>query len=104
MGIMPPDEMPNDPAVTAIIAARNEGDVSRQVAADPAAQGIRMYLIDDGSADGTVDEARAGAGSALVGVESTGATTDSEYAWESLLRRKEVLARELPGDWFLHQD
>jgi predicted nucleic acid-binding Zn-ribbon protein len=97
-------------SVTAIVSAFNEDDVIGQVIADLAAQGVSTYLIDHGSTDETVAEAEKLRGRGLVGIErfpdESGFPTEDadKYAWEHLLRRKEALAQQLPGSWFIHSD
>jgi len=104
-----PCEM-RDFSVTAIIAAYNEGDVIDQVVTDLVRQGVGVYLLDDGSSDDTVARAEAAAGSHLLGVERMQPTpaepgsTGSVFSLRRIITRKQQLACELPGDWFLNAD
>ena len=91
-----------DFTVTAIVATYNEEDVIGQVVADLVRQGVQVYLLDDGSTDGTVAEVEPWAGRGVVGIERRPAAATG--SWAAILRRKEELARELDADWFLHQD
>ncbi len=88
--------------VTAILAAYNEEDIVGAALAHLAAQGVRVYFIDHGSTDGTLAEARRFEGRSVIGVEQLPA--GETVRWADVLRRKEELARELPGDWFIHHD
>jgi hypothetical protein len=94
--------------VIALVAAFNEEDVIGQVIGDLIAQGLSVYLLDDGSTDATVEEARRFEGSGLIAVEQLVKRRRGErlgpFRWEHILGRKEELARELDGDWFLHSD
>ena len=89
-------------AVIAIVAAYNEADVIAQTIGDLVAQGVTVYLIDHGSTDDTVDEARAFLGRGLLEIEQLPAS--DRFGWADLLRHKERLAASLPGRWFLHAD
>jgi hypothetical protein len=88
--------------VTAIVAAYNEADVIGQVLADLIAQGLSVYLIDDGSTDGTVARATPFLGQGLLQIERR--SSSDRFQWGQILRRKEELAQELDASWFLHAD
>jgi len=92
-----------EPRVTAIVAAYNEADVIGQVVGDLAGQGVSVYLLDDGSTDGTAEAAGAWLGRGLLHVERL-AEAPGPFRWECILRRKEALARQLDADWFIHHD
>jgi len=92
-----------EPRVTAIVAAYNEADVIGQVVGDLVGQGVSVYLLDDGSTDGTADAASAWLGRGLLHVERL-AEAPGPFRWECILRRKEALARQLDADWFIHHD
>ena len=102
--------MGTDFTVVAIIAAYNEGDVIGQVVSDLIGQGVCAYLLDHGSTDDTVARTEPYLGRGLLGIErfpleGTGvAPAADQFCWESILRRKEVLAAELEADWFIHHD
>ncbi len=87
--------------VTAIIAAFNEEDVIGPVLADLVDQGIRVYLIDQGSTDGTLAEAKRAGGRGLVGAEQL---VGEDFSLARIIRRKEVLAAELDSDWLINAD
>jgi hypothetical protein len=72
------------------------------VVGDLLAQGISVYVIDDASTDGTADELAPLMGHGVIGVERFDG--GDGFSWERLLTRKEALARDLDGDWFLHTD
>src|SRR5262245_21731868 len=91
-----------DFTVTAIIATYNEADVIGQVVADLVRQRVQVYLLDDGSTDGTVAQVEPWVGRGVVGIERRPPAATS--SWAAILRRKEELARELEANWFLHQD
>ncbi|HXT49723.1 MAG TPA: glycosyltransferase, partial [Thermoanaerobaculia bacterium] len=82
-----------DFTVTALVATYNEEDVIGQVVADLIRQGVQVYLIDDGSTDGTVAQVEPWVGSGVVGIERRPAAETT--SWAAILRRKEELAREL---------
>lgn len=87
--------------VTAIIATYNEADIIARTVGDLVSQGICVYLIDTGSTDGTVTEAERFLGRGLLHIEELPL---AEYAHAQLMKRKEVLARELNSDWFISAD
>jgi hypothetical protein len=87
--------------ITAIIAAHNEEDILAQSIDDLVQQDIGVYLIDHGSTDGTSEVAKRFEGKGLIGIERV---EGNEFALEALMHRKEELARELPGDWFINHD
>ena len=88
--------------MVAVVAAFNEVDVIGPVIADLVAQGVGVYFIDDGSTDGTLERARAAAGSGWRGEERR--QGGERFAWEAILRRKEELAASLDADWVIHAD
>ena len=89
--------------VVALVAAYNEADVIGQVVGDLIAQGVQVYLLDDGSTDGTVAAVEAYRGRGLLGVERRDGG-GAGFEWERILARKAELARELDADWFIHHD
>jgi peptidoglycan hydrolase CwlO-like protein len=101
--------VPPDFSVIAIIAAYNEEDIIGQVVGHLIDQGVGVYLLDHGSTDDTAAEVKPYLGRGLLDVEifpeGSGAPGETgQFAWESILRRKEALARELDANWFIHHD
>jgi len=94
--------MGGDFTVIAIVAARNEADIIAQVIEDLIRQRIQVYLIDDGSTDDTVQEARRWLGQGLLKIETR--PQSDVFDWTGLLTRKQELAVSLQGDWFIHHD
>jgi SAM-dependent methyltransferase len=94
--------MTDDLSVIAIVSAYNEADVIVQVLRDLIEQGIKVYLIDDGSTDGTVAAVERFLGQGLIDIERRPPATT--FAWSEILRRKEELAQQLDARWFLHSD
>src|SRR5215831_12313615 len=100
--------MSRDLSVVAIIAAYNEADVIEPVVRDLIANGVSVYVIDDGSTDGTAGVVEPLVGHGVICVERVadppnGAEARS-FAWERLLHRKAQLAAQLDADWFIHHD
>jgi hypothetical protein len=93
-------------SIVAIVAAFNEADVIGAVVSDLVAQGIGVYVIDDGSTDGTLAAVEPFAGRGLIGVEqfSSLEAESNAFHWERILRRKSELAAALVADWFIHHD
>ncbi len=92
------------PRVIAIIAAYNEEDIIESCITHLAAQGVESYLLDDGSTDATVERAQALNGRGLIGLERLTLPPNPSFSLTRILQRKERLARDLPGDWFINQD
>src|SRR5712691_12791263 len=97
---------PSDFSVVAIIAAYNEADIIGQVVGDLIEQGVQVYLLDDGSTDGTAAAVEPYRGRGLLGVEQVAddGRPSEGFEWERILRRKAQLAGELDADWFIHHD
>src|SRR5260221_2128211 len=100
--------MPPELSVVAIVAAYNEADIIEQVVGDLIAQGVHVYLVDDGSTDGTAEAVERFTGRGVLRIErlARGATGGSRdpFDWERILVRKTDIARELDADWFIHHD
>jgi hypothetical protein len=93
--------MPRALTITAILAAYNEEDVIGAVLADLMGQGVRVHLLDQGSTDGTVEEARRVQRDGLLEVEHL---EGQDFSLARIIRRKEVLAAELKTDWIVNAD
>ena len=93
--------MPRALTVTAIIAAYNEEDVIGPVLADLVKQGVKVYLLDHGSTDATVAEAKRFLRRGLLKIERL---APGEFSLAQIIRRKETLAAELESDWFVNAD
>jgi hypothetical protein len=94
--------------LVAILAAFNEADIIGAAVEHLVRQGAHLYLLDDGSTDGTVEAVRAAAGDRLIGCESLAAPgsggPSATYQWSRILERKAALASLIDADWFIHQD
>jgi glycosyltransferase involved in cell wall biosynthesis len=86
----------------ALLATFNEERFIRPCLEHLFSQGLLVYLLDNSSTDRTVKIARAFLGRGLIGIEDL--PRDGLYRWTEILRRKEELAAELDGDWFVHVD
>jgi hypothetical protein len=99
--------LPQDLRVTAIIAAYNEEDVVGQVVEDLVDQGISVYLIDDGSSDGTIAAVEAYRDRGVVGIERRqrgDGGSEGSFSLEAILSRKEAVAARIDSDWFINHD
>jgi hypothetical protein len=101
--------MAADFSVVAIIAAYNEADIIGPVVAALIEQGVDVYLLDDGSTDGTIAAVEPFVGKGVRGIERRAPASASNgapppFEWERLLRRKMQLATELEASWFIHHD
>jgi glycosyltransferase involved in cell wall biosynthesis len=88
--------------VVGILAAYNEEPVIRACMEHHIAQGIELYLIDNGSTDRTVAIAQNFLGQGLIGIETI--PRKGTFDLSRLLLRKQELAQLLEADWFIHLD
>jgi glycosyl transferase family 2 len=99
----------SDFRVVAIVSAFNEADIISPVIGHLVENGVDVYLIDNRSTDGTATAAKRWLKKGLIGIEQFPAEPPAgdgppAFDWEGILRRKEVLAKELEADWFIHHD
>ena len=93
------------PSVVALVAAYNEADVIGAVVGDLIAQGVQVYVLDDGSTDGTAAAVEPYRGRGVLAIERlAGGGAAGPFDWERILKRKAELARSLDADWFIHHD
>jgi hypothetical protein len=103
-------DAPGSFSVTAIMAAYNEEDIIGLSIQHLIEQGVSVYLIDRASTDGTVAEAQRFVGKGLIAIERFSdesgfpAQDAQRSSWNRILERKQKLAQELDGDWFIHHD
>jgi hypothetical protein len=92
--------------VVAIVAAYNEADIIEQVVADLIDQRVQVYLLDDGSTDGTVAAVERFVGRGLLAIEplAGSARATDRFDWARILERKAAVARDMDADWFVHHD
>jgi hypothetical protein len=91
--------------VVALITCYNEADVIAHCVRKLVSQGIGVYLLDNWSTDGTLQEALRFAGPGLIGYEKFPPEGPSAYhELERELKRKEELHDTLGARWYIHQD
>jgi hypothetical protein len=66
--------------------------------------GIKVYLIDNWSTDGTVEIARKFLGNGLLSIEQYPPEGRLYHHWAALLRRTEEVALMLNANWYIHHD
>ena len=88
--------------VVALLAAHNEQRFIVACLEHFIRHGVEVYLIDNESADGTVDLARPFLGHGLIGIETM--PRGGLYPWKQILDRKAALAEEIDAEWFMHAD
>jgi hypothetical protein len=98
--------MPRGFSVVAIIAAFNEADIIGTSVQDLIDQEIAVYLLDDGSTDGTAQIVEPYVGRGVIGIERLrpAEAGPGEFALKQIVRRKAQLAAELEANWFINHD
>ena len=91
-------------SVLAIVAAYNEEDLIEATIGHLVADGVDVYLIDNGSTDRTIEAASAWMGRGLIAIERFEDSDQGQFDWETILKRKEEIALEYPADWYIHHD
>ena len=86
----------------AIIATYNEERFIGGCIEHLNAEGVEVFILENGSTDGTRDICASFLGAGVCGIEDV--ARDGVYSWLPLLERKAALASELEADWFLHVD
>lgn len=98
-------DVPGTFNVVAFVVAYNEVDIIGASLAKLVDDGVRPYLVDNWSTDGTAERASRLLGTGLFGLERFPPEGPSRtYEWERLLGRVEELTRSLEADWFVHHD
>ena len=90
----------------AIMSTFNESDIARESVLKLISQDVSVFIVDNGSTDGTVEQLSSLVGHGLIDIQVRRFFEgDREvYNWSGLLEAKETIARSLPHDWFLHVD
>ena len=83
--------------LVAIVAAYNEEDIIGPALAHLVEQGAAVYLLDDGSTDLTVANARQAAGAGLIGVESLPRIERADGTGKA--KRLEIHRRQTPRSY-----
>ena len=88
--------------VIAVLAVYNEERFIANCLQNLLRQGVKVYLIDNDSTDQTVAIAKRYLDRGVLGIERF--PREGMFRSWPILKRKEQLAAELPGDWFMHVD
>jgi hypothetical protein len=86
----------------ALLAVRNEARFIEPCLRHLIGQGCSVYLLDNESTDDTVERARPFLGRGVLGIERL--PYRGVFSVDEQMARKQALARELDGDWYLHVD
>ena len=103
-------EMSDPFRVIAIVSAFNEEDIISSVIGHLVEGGVEVYLLENHSTDGTVDQAKQWLNRGLIHIEAfpeNGEATPGlprTFDWTGILSRKQTLASQLKADWFIHHD
>jgi glycosyltransferase involved in cell wall biosynthesis len=88
--------------IVGILSVYNEELVIEACLKHHFAQGIELYLIDNGSTDGTVTIAKKYLGHGLAGIDSL--PRHDVFDLQNVLLYKQKLTWTLEADWFMHLD
>jgi glycosyltransferase involved in cell wall biosynthesis len=88
--------------IVALLNIFNEELIIGQSLAHLHREGIYFYIIDNGSADRTMEIVDTFRGKGLVGCEYR--ERQHEFDYIALMRRKVDISRSLSADWFIHYD
>jgi hypothetical protein len=95
---------PENFRVVAFMAAYNEEDIIVQSIQKWTDQGVAVHVLENWSTDRTYDLAKDLTTRLPVTVERFPASGPSKYFdWEALLKRIEVLSKEIDADWFVRR-
>lgn len=92
--------------VCALMAIYNEEDILRESLELLIADGIDVYIIDNGSTDSSLKIANDFYGKGVIGIEVVKHTEFGKevYNWTKILERKQKISFEMDYQWFLHVD
>ncbi len=88
--------------ILALLATYNEQRFIGNCLNHLIAQGIEVYLIDNGSTDDTLAIAERRLGEGVAAIETL--PRDGLFEFRQILARKETLGATLEADWFIHLD
>ncbi len=98
------NDAPLDFSVTAIISVFNEEDIVVQSIKKILEQGVKVYIIDNGSTDKTLELVKEIKHEGIVGIEKLHDDSSNFNEWESILRRKQEISKELGLGWYINTD
>ncbi len=92
--------------VCAIMSVFNEEDIINESVTKLIKQGCDVFILDNGSTDGTISKIQNLIGKGVINVETVRHYEDGKevYNWTEILRAKAELSKKLEYSWFLHVD
>ncbi len=91
-----------DVKIVAILCLRNGEPYLRRCLEHLQSQGVQVYLMDNGSTDGSAAIANEFLDRNVIAVEPV--PFDGVFRLSDILRRKQEIVTEVGADWFLHHD
>tara|TARA_B110000467_G_scaffold38285_1_gene34919 strand:+ start:2357 stop:4681 length:2325 start_codon:yes stop_codon:yes gene_type:complete len=95
---------PSDFSVTAIVSVFNEEDIVVESIKKILEQGVKVYVIDNGSTDKTLELIKKIKHKGIVGIEEFHDISSNFNEWESILKRKQEISKELGVGWYINTD
>lgn len=92
--------------VCAIVSCYNESDILRETISSLIKEGVDVYVLDNNSTDSSLEIAERYLNKGVIGFERISFSENGRevYNWAGILNRKELLAKSLGYDWYIHAD
>lgn len=92
--------------VCAIVSCYNESDILGETISSLIKEGVDVYVLDNNSTDSCLKIAESYLNKGVIGFEKISFSENGceVYNWAGILNRKELLAKSLGYDWYIHAD
>lgn len=92
--------------VCAIVSCYNESDILGETISSLIKEGVDVYVLDNNSTDSCLEIAESYLNKGVIGFEKISFSENGRevYNWAGILTRKELLAKSLGYDWYIHAD
>ena len=92
--------------VCAIVSCYNESDILGETISSLIKEGVDVYVLDNNSTDSCLEIAESYLNKGVIGFERISFSENGRevYNWAGILNRKELLAKSLGYDWYIHAE